>query len=156
MIGAIALALRILLALALYAFLGWTVWTIALDLRRTGSRATTPKIPVIRLLVWRRNKASDSKAFAQSAITVGRDPHCDLHLDDTSVSARHARLKYHHNQWWLEDLRSTNGTTLNRQTIKTATVLATGDEIRCGKVRLAIRIDKGSNGAAAQVDNKDA
>jgi pSer/pThr/pTyr-binding forkhead associated (FHA) protein len=63
---------------------------------------------------------------------------CDIPLPDETVSARHARLTYHHGQWWLEDLGSTNGTHLNDELLSVPTVLTSGDEIRCGNSRLVV------------------
>lgn len=138
MSGPIVLALRLLLALALYVFLGWTLWTIWQDLKRSGVQAAAQKIPIIRLEVRMNKRGPVLRAFSQPEIFLGRDPICDVHLDDETVSVRHAKLSYHHGQWWIEDLESTNGTTLNRGRLSTATVLTTGDEIRCGKARLIV------------------
>ena len=44
-------------------------------------------------------------------------------------------------QWWLEDLKSTNGTFLNEEKLDTPTVIVTGDEIRCGQVPVRVQID---------------
>ncbi|MBI2758427.1 MAG: FHA domain-containing protein [Chloroflexi bacterium] len=138
MSGPIVLGLRILLALALYAFLGWTLWTIWQDLKRAGQQATTQKIPAIRLEVQIKNQAVISRTFSQPEIILGRESTCDVLLDDATVSARHAKLNYHHGQWWVEDIGSTNGTTLNDEKLTIATVLATGDEIQCGNARVSI------------------
>ena len=146
MIGSLVLALRILLVMALYAFLGWTIWTLAQDLKRTGAQATTRKIPVIRLEVRNRNRLLTSHAFSQPEITLGRDPTCDIPLDEETISARHAKLTYHHNQWWIEDLNSTNGTSLNKSKLNMASVLTNDDEIRCGKTRLIVSL--GNDGIA--------
>ncbi len=140
MIGALVLALRILLVLALYAFLGWAIWTIARDLKRAGLQAKPRDIPVIRLEVRTRSGQAVSRAFTQPEVTLGRDPVCDILLDEETVSARHAKLSYHHNQWWLEDLSSTNGTNLNDARLNTATVLTSGDEIRCGNTHLIVSL----------------
>lgn len=141
MSGLIVLALRILLTLGLYAFLGWALWTIWQDIKQTGLQSVTRKIPVIRLEVRTRNRTPLSKAFSKSEIALGRDPSCDLQLDDETVSVRHARLSYHHGQWWVEDLNSTNGTTLNKEKLSMAAVLTSGDEIRCGKVRVNVSLN---------------
>ncbi len=138
MSGPIVLALRLLLALALYAFLASTLWIIWQDLRRTGLQAATRKIPAIRLQVRTSKQPAVSRAFSQPEIVLGRDPICDVRLDDETVSAQHAKLSYHHGQWWIEDLASTNGTTLNKVKLSIATVLTTGDEVRCGKARLKV------------------
>ena len=140
MSGPIVLALRLLLALALYAFLGWTLWTIWQDLKRTGSQAAMHRIPAIRLELRTRNGAPVYRSFSQLEVTLGRDPTCDLPLDDEAVSAHHAKLSFHHGQWWIEDLNSTNGTNLNRAKLLTATVLTGGDEIKCGKARLTVNM----------------
>ncbi len=70
---------------------------------------------------------------------MGRDPHCDLYLENETVSAQHARLSFHHGQWWLEDLHSKNGTTLNGEKIETATIIVNNDRISCGEADVNIR-----------------
>jgi len=48
---------------------------------------------------------------------------------------------FHHGQWWLEDMNSTNGTQLNREKLGTAAVIITGDEFKCGNTSFSVRID---------------
>lgn len=136
----IVLALRILLALALYAFLGWTLWTIWRDLKRTAAQTATLKVRVLRLEVIANNQPPVYRSFSQPEIILGRDPGCDIVIDDEAVSARHARLSFHHGQWWIEDLESTNGTKLNHERLNIATVLISGDEITCGNARLKVNL----------------
>jgi pSer/pThr/pTyr-binding forkhead associated (FHA) protein len=147
MSGPIVLALRLLLTLALYSFIGWALWTIWQDLKQTGLQVSSRKIPAIRFEVQKRSRAVVSRTFSQAEITLGRDLTCDLPLDDDTVSARHARISFHHGQWWIEDLESTNGTSLNKVSLTTATVLTSGDEIKCGKVR--VRVNVGNHAIAA-------
>jgi pSer/pThr/pTyr-binding forkhead associated (FHA) protein len=138
MSGPVVLVFRILLALALYAFLGWALWTIWQDLKHTGSQAATQKVRVIRLGVRLKNRSVVYRSFSQPEVILGRDPVCDVPIDDEAASARHAKLSFHHGQWWIEDLVSTNGTSLNHEKLTTATVLTSGDEIKCGKARLTV------------------
>jgi hypothetical protein len=47
-----------------------------------------------------------------AATVIGRESDCDLVLDDDRVSRRHARLSFEDGAWWLADLGSKNGTSL--------------------------------------------
>lgn len=132
------LVLRLLLALALYAFLGWALFTIWRELRTHSLIVSTQRIPPITMN-WINNEGNISRQFTLPEIVVGRDPACDLVAPDEMVSARHARLSFHHNQWWVEDLQSTNGTFLNDERVYTATVLIDGDELRCGNLYLQVK-----------------
>jgi len=73
-------------------------------------------------------------------VLIGREADCECQLTHTTVSARHAQLSFHHQQWWLDDLNSTNGTKLNREPVETSTVIVNGDEISCGEVTMEIII----------------
>lgn len=127
------LALRLLLAVSLYVFLGWTLVTIGRELNAQGSMLAGRKIPGISLNVQAADQTPVQRYFTQSEVLLGRDPHCDIPLLDDTVSKRHARLSYHHGQWWLEDLGSTNGTRLNQEILSIPTVIIGGDHIQCGK-----------------------
>lgn len=140
MSGLAVLALRILLVAALYAFLGWAFWTIWQDLRLAGERASNRKAPNLRLKVRVDDREPVPHYFSKLEITVGRDPACDVSLNDETVSTRHAKFSFHHGQWWVADLDSTNGTRLNKTPLTGPTVLTTGDEIQCGKACLEISI----------------
>jgi pSer/pThr/pTyr-binding forkhead associated (FHA) protein len=135
------LALRALLAVSLYAFLGWTLLTIWRELRAQGTLLAARKIPGINLHVNIANQAPLQRFLTQSEILIGRDAHCDIPLLDDTVSVRHARLSYHHGQWWLEDLGSTNGTHLNKEKVTIPTVVISGDKVDCGKASISINLD---------------
>ena len=145
MSGIAVLLLRVLLVVALYAFLGLALWVLWKQLEQTSERIARRQIPSIRLQVRVGTQPQVALAFAQSEVSVGRDPRSDVPLQDEAVSVRHALLSFHHGQWWLQDLGSKNGTRLNRQHVHGAIVLANGDEIECGQARLGVSLD----GAAA-------
>jgi pSer/pThr/pTyr-binding forkhead associated (FHA) protein len=138
--GPVLLVLRFLLALGLYAFLAWAFLNLWRDLRQQSALLATRWVPPISLTVAIADQPPQVKHFKQPEITIGRDPACEYPLDDETVSARHARLSYHHGQWWLEDLDSTNGTLLNQERLSTPTVVISGDEIGCGNTRLTITL----------------
>jgi pSer/pThr/pTyr-binding forkhead associated (FHA) protein len=140
MSGVITLILRLILAAALYGFLGWALLTLWRDIRKQGIQLANRRVPGINLTIRHGQATPIVTNFSQPEITLGRDPGCDIPLIDDTVSTRHAQLAYHHNQWWLEDLSSTNGTTLNQTIVNMPTVLTAGDEIQCGDTRLTVNL----------------
>ena len=137
MTGVVLLLIRALLAIALYAFLFWAFISIWQDLRQQKATQESQEVPEINLQIQNVDDVQ-SRVFRGTEITVGRDPACECTLSSDTVSARHARLNFHHNQWWLEDLKSTNGTILNGEIVTTAIVVVPGDEIVCGEVAIVI------------------
>ena len=68
-------------------------------------------------------------------LSVGRQPDCDLIIDDSSVSKRHAILRWNAEQkrCSVADLGSSNGTFLNASSgVETETVLRDGDILSFG------------------------
>jgi pSer/pThr/pTyr-binding forkhead associated (FHA) protein len=139
----VVLILRIILLASLYSFLGWAIFTIWRELHIEGHALATPRIPALSLtpLV---GELDGIQTFSAPEIVIGRSTAAELPITNDTVSSRHARLSFHHNQWWLEDLNSTNGTFLNDERVSTPTVIVSGDELRVGQVSLLIAIqDKG-------------
>ena len=75
------------------------------------------------------NPATD---FNLARVTIGRDKHNDFVLSQSTVSTMHAKIEYRDKLFFLEDLRSTNGTRLNGRTIKPGqpTLIKSGDHIK--------------------------
>ncbi len=140
MSGPIVLALRLLLALALLAFLAWALYTFWRDIRREALGLVNRRASGISLTIRVAGETSAVKHFIQSEVTLGRDPICDIPIFEDTVSARHARLVFHHGQWWVEDLGSTNGTRLNQEMVTLPTVLTSGDEISVGQTSLLVNL----------------
>jgi hypothetical protein len=141
MLGVIFFVLRILAAVALFAFLGWALRLIWLDLNRQSRAAMQSSTPS---LVLRPQNELDLDNFRARSLelVVGRDPACELCLKDNTISGQHARLAYSLGQWWVEDLQSTNGTYLNGQPVASAVVLTTGDELRFGQIAFGVSISQ--------------
>ena len=139
MIASLLLILRLALILTLYGFLGWAFLTIWRDLKMQ-SKLLALRQPLPLWLWVEADGNTQPLQFAGQAITIGRDPLCDMILDNGTVSAQHARLTYRQSQWWLEDLHSTNGTFLNQDAVLEPVVITSGDELRCGQVVLRVKI----------------
>ena len=141
MTGTLLLILRLVMALALYAFLAWAVYTLWWDIKRQTKLINARSVPEISLRVNLEGERR-SYEFSVSELVIGRDQTCDLILDANTVSAEHARLSYHHQNWWIEDLRSRNGTLLNLELVTTPAILVSGDELQLGQVLLKITINE--------------
>ena len=74
---------------------------------------------------------------AEEDLLLGRHLSCDIVLGDLSVSRRHARLRFRDGHWVLQDLESTNGTSVNGARVGRCQ-LHPGDELRVGTVRLLV------------------
>jgi FHA domain-containing protein/GAF domain-containing protein len=67
-----------------------------------------------RLLLHPPNRAARFLVIQEGeTLTIGRDPACDVVLEEPCVSKRHARLRWTGTGWVLEDLDSKNGSSRN-------------------------------------------
>ena len=139
MSGPVLLILRVLMAASLYAFFGMALYLLWRDLQSQVKPAASYLPPALTLIRITDEEPVQLR-FTASEIIIGRDPACDFVLEDSTVSAKHTRLSFSQGQWWVEDLRSTNGTYLNQEPITTSLVVTSGDEIRCGQVALTITV----------------
>ena len=78
--------------------------------------------------------------LSRSEAILGRDTGCDLVLDVSDVSRRHARIREEAGGHVLEDLGSRSGTFVGRERVKRLT-LAPGDFIAPGTPRSRPRTD---------------
>jgi DNA-binding NtrC family response regulator len=72
-------------------------------------------------------------------LAFGRSEDCDVRVNDTSVSRRHAAVEVAGNGIYVEDLGSHNGTTVNGLVIDERRRLRTGDLIGLGEVNVFFR-----------------
>ena len=76
--------------------------------------------------------------LTRQEMIIGRDPNADLVIPSPVVSRRHARIYYQDGDYQVEDLGSSNGTSVNGQRLETARPLKPGDILQLGGViRLA-------------------
>lgn len=134
------LVLRLLLAVLLYAFVGWALYIIWRDLRQQSTSLNETKIPQVGLYPQAESNLLPA-TYNSREVLIGREASCDFTLQDPAISSRHARLFYLQDQWWIEDLNSTNGTYLNDHLLETATVITHGDRLQFGKIEFLVTID---------------
>jgi hypothetical protein len=78
------------------------------------------------------------------SLKVGRLPDCDLVVDDPSVSKQHAALMWDQSQRrvMVQDLASSNGTTLNGVKVTAAVAIKDGDTIAFGDARFCMLLSR--------------
>ena len=67
---------------------------------------------------------------------LGRGAPNDIPLDDDFASTRHARVEPRRDGVWIEDVGSTNGTSVNGVTLTGPRKLVPGDVVRVGRTDL--------------------
>jgi pSer/pThr/pTyr-binding forkhead associated (FHA) protein len=117
--------------------------------RTTGRRASKPakptKAPTRRrgapthVLVTEGANSGERADLDQAPILIGRGNDAAIRLDDDYVSTRHARIAASGDQWFVEDLGSTNGTYIGSVRITQPTTISLGTQVRIGKTILELR-----------------
>lgn len=112
--------------------------------RRRGGQAAVAQVPQGRLqpstLVVTAGSLSGTRLrLGPGPILIGRAEDSTLVLDDDYASSRHARLTQQGQEYYLEDLGSTNGTYLDRVRVTTPTPVPVGVPIRIGRTVIELR-----------------
>ncbi len=85
----------------------------------------------------------------RDGLLLGRIAACDILIDDTKASRRHAKVRVEGSVAEIEDLESSNGTLLNGKRVQRR-MLRPGDVIQIGAVRIEYREGAPSAAAAAK------
>ena len=137
----ILFGIRLLSALLLLIFLGGLAWIAYQDLRATAQLLNQEQ----RSQGYLRVLGSAGGGYAAGTLfpmlpvtTIGRAQGCAILIEDSYVSNEHALLTQRGQQWWIEDLNSSNGTLLNDIPLTNEVVLSAGDIITIGGTRLMV------------------
>jgi pSer/pThr/pTyr-binding forkhead associated (FHA) protein len=106
--------------------------------RRQPKQKARKGSPTHVLVVDGANKGERAE-LAEAPILIGRGADAAIRLDDDYVSTRHARIAASGDQWFVEDLGSTNGTYIGSARITQPTTLPLGTQVRIGKTLLELR-----------------
>jgi hypothetical protein len=113
--------------------------------RGMGGKAPKQKAPPKRrgsptqVVVTQGSNTGATASLADAPILIGRGTDAAIRLDDDYVSTRHARIAASNDQWFVEDLGSTNGTYIGTVRITQPTTVTLGTQIRIGKTILELR-----------------
>jgi FOG: FHA domain len=72
------------------------------------------------------------KRVESRRVVLGRSRECDIQIEDSNVSRRHAELRQEGTAYWIVDLDSTNGIEVNGRSVKRAK-LEPGDSFTVGE-----------------------
>jgi pSer/pThr/pTyr-binding forkhead associated (FHA) protein len=108
-------------------------WMVAVSAVTTQSGKTTSEASRTRPLVI---QTGDQRQSFDTDFTVGRQG--ELVIDDEFASGRHARFRLVRGLWYVQDLGSTNGTSLNGLRIHANQLLRKGDKVRIGHTVMVV------------------
>ena len=75
------------------------------------------------------------KELGKEDFIIGRNSDCNLQIPVDDVSRHHSRIFFRNEEYYIEDLGSTNGTYVNGITVAKC-VLRNSDQIEIGDVRM--------------------
>jgi pSer/pThr/pTyr-binding forkhead associated (FHA) protein len=101
--------------------------------------AKRPRGAPTHVLVVEGANEGESAHLDDAPILIGRGADAAIRLDDDYVSTRHARIAQSGDQWFVEDLGSTNGTYIGSHRLTQPTTLQLGSKVRIGKTTLELR-----------------
>ena len=91
------------------------------------------------VIVTEGSNVGERAELAQAPVLIGRGNDAGIRLDDDYVSTRHARIAASGDQWFVEDLGSTNGTYIGSVRITQPTTITLGTQVRIGKTILELQ-----------------
>ena len=150
-----AVALKFAFLGVLYLFLLVIARSALKDLRGSRSMGPAPDGTGMHAVVGGRSPATDANLIAVAGggltpgeridlfggVTIGRDAEADVRIEDRYASGIHCRVHSRGNEYFVEDLNSTNGTYLNDGDLNGESVLRDMDTIRIGDTELRFEFE---------------
>ena len=90
-------------------------------------------IPTHRLVLKTEPNAGRFFPLVKAETVIGREAGDDIIIKDPEISRKHARIFLQGANYFIEDLGSTNGTSVNGMRIQAASPLRAGDVIKLGE-----------------------
>lgn len=112
---------------------------VSTSLRRTAPREKGEASASRRVAVVAGPLSGTVLPLDEAPITIGRAPNSTLVVDDDYCSVQHARLYREGDEWWIEDLGSTNGTYFDDSRLYEPARVPPGTRIRLGSTELEVR-----------------
>ena len=103
-----------------------------------GTQAVTPAELGVEPDVVTLDVDGTRHEIDKSSVVIGRSKECDIRLGDPNVSRRHAEVRREGQTYWILDLGSTNGMTVNGRRQQRAQ-LNDEDRITVGSTELVFR-----------------
>ena len=92
-----------------------------ITVRKAGDKKNADVVRISPVRKITRRRTGDKLDLTKKTITVvGRNPSCDLVLDNPMVSEKHFRIVYDGKQCFIEDLHTIKGTYVNKRKIRRA------------------------------------
>jgi hypothetical protein len=91
----------------------------------------------------------DSIQLLKTTVSVGRRKPCDIVLNHRNVSSSHAELRFVDGYWFITDLKSTNGVSVNGKRVKQQQRLNSGDVISFATHEYMIKYERSKNAPIA-------
>jgi len=100
--------------------------------------AEAPPAPLPGLLV--EHADSEPREYRLDRdLLIGRSEAADVTLSDDYTSERHAIVSVEGTRLWVEDLGSTNGTTVDGRPVEAKTAIQRGSTIVVGRTKMVVR-----------------
>ncbi len=104
-----------------------------------GKPARQPRGAPTHVAITEGANAGETISLDLAPLLIGRGADAAIRLDDDYVSTRHARIASSEDQWFVEDLGSTNGTYIGSSRLTQPTTLSLGTMVRIGKTTLELK-----------------
>ena len=129
--------LRYLFLIIFYVFILYVIRLIIQDIRHQQEIPELDDIcgGQLRVISVEEQYFEPDRCFTVGTVLyIGRDSNNDIQINKDFVSKKHARITLQKNRYWLEDLKSLNGTYLNNKPLKKSAALTEGDNLTVGGI----------------------
>ena len=133
----LSIILRYVFLIVFYVFIIYLIKIIIQDIKHQQEILASDAFcgAQLRVISAEEEYFEPDRCFSvANVLYIGRDSSNDIQINKDFVSKKHARITLQNNRYWLEDLKSLNGTYLNNKMLKKPTALTEDASITVGGV----------------------
>lgn len=94
----------------------------------------------MKIIIYKPDQTAHEVVIHENFLFIGRSRQNDVVLDDPRVSRKHAKVFFDSGKWFLEDLKSDNGTRYKEEKIQRVSILS-GEPFHIGPFTLELKAE---------------